>query len=219
MARHARQLRVSAALLLVFAITQPALAIRLGEPAPRYHWECVPFAREVSGIQIYGDAWTWWKQAEGRYQRGSRPKLGAVMAFQPHGAMRLGHVATVSEIVDRRTIKVTHANWSRINGRRGQVERDVEVRDVSANGDWSEVRVWYAPSAGLGTSSWPIHGFIYPGSAPRVEPGANQPVITKATRADVPKLGYANILDLKPKRAKPSGRLDYLGKELGRLRD
>src|SRR3546814_5614904 len=33
-----------------------------------YVGQCVPFARAASGIQIYGDAWTWWGQAEDRYQ-------------------------------------------------------------------------------------------------------------------------------------------------------
>ena len=56
----------------------------------------------------------------------------------------------VSEVVDARTIKVTHANWSPINGSRGQVEEDVEVVDVSEANDWSEVRVWYAPLADIG---------------------------------------------------------------------
>lgn len=40
--------------------------------------QCVPYAREVSGIQIYGDAHTWWDQAEGKFKRGKRPKVGAV---------------------------------------------------------------------------------------------------------------------------------------------
>ena len=31
------------------------------------------------GLQIYGDAWTWWEQAEGRYARGTRPEVGAVI--------------------------------------------------------------------------------------------------------------------------------------------
>ena len=35
-----------------------------------YVGECVPFARAASGIQIWGDAWTWWSQAETKYQRG-----------------------------------------------------------------------------------------------------------------------------------------------------
>ena len=61
--------------------------------------QCVPYARTVSGIQIYGDAHTWWGQAAGKYARGGRPKIGAVMAFKPYGRMELGHVAAVSQII------------------------------------------------------------------------------------------------------------------------
>ena len=125
------------------------------------HLECVPFARQVSGIQIYGDAHTWWGQASGRYKRGSRPRVGAVMAFRPHRNSRLGHVAAVSRIVDSRTVLISHANWSPIDGRRGQVERDVTAIDVSPANDWSEVRVWYDPAQSLGTTHWPLYGFIY----------------------------------------------------------
>ena len=135
--------------MLLAGAVAPALAIPFPEPAARPHWECVPFARAISGVGIYGDAWTWWDQADGRYKRGSRPRVGAVMAFIPHNGMRLGHVAVVSEIIDARTIAVTHANWSPINGTRGQIERDVEVRDVSEAGDWSAVRVWFAPLDGV----------------------------------------------------------------------
>ncbi|MFC0588539.1 CHAP domain-containing protein [Novosphingobium aquiterrae] len=125
--------------------------------------QCVPYARQVSGIAIYGDAHTWWNQAEGRYARGSRPKIGAVMTFRPHGNSTLGHVAAVSRIVDSRTVLVRHANWSPIDGRRGQIEDNVKVVDVSPAGDWSEVRVWYAPIGNLGGAHWPVQGFIYPG--------------------------------------------------------
>lgn len=130
--------------------------------------QCVPYARQVSGIQIYGDAHTWWGQAEGRYQRGSTPRVGAVMAFEPHGNMLLGHVAAVSRIVDSRTVLLRHANWSPINGRRGQIEDDVRAVDVSENNDWSAVRVWYAPIQALGTTAWPVEGFIY---KDRAKPG------------------------------------------------
>lgn len=123
--------------------------------------QCVPYARKVSGIQLYGDAHTWWGQAAGRYARGTRPKVGAVMAFRPHGAMQLGHVAAVSRIVDARTVLLRHANWSPIDGRRGQLEDNVRAVDVSQANDWSEVRVWYAPLGGLGTTHWPVEGFIY----------------------------------------------------------
>ena len=123
--------------------------------------QCVPFAREASGIQLYGDALTWWNQAEGHYARGREPKVGAVMSFRPHGAMTLGHVAMVSRIIDDRTVLLRHANWSPIDGRRGNVELDVRAVDVSADNDWSEVRVWYAPIGDLGTTRWPVNGFIY----------------------------------------------------------
>jgi hypothetical protein len=77
--------------------------------------------------------------------------------------MTLGHVAAVSRIVDSRTVLLRHANWSPINGRRGQVERDVPAVDVSPDNDWSEVRVWFDPARQLGSTAWPVEGFIYPG--------------------------------------------------------
>lgn len=193
-------------------LAAPLPAITLVEPAPRYHWECVPFARAVSGIQIFGDARTWWDQAQGHYQRGSRPVVGAVLTFIPYGRMELGHVATVSDIVDDRTILVTHANWSPINGRRGQVERNVKVVDVSEDGDWSAVRVWYAPNDDLGGTAWPVHGFIYPAAAPAPKP----------SRA--PKLQYAAVVGWSTSKPKaeaapaPTGRLAYLGKMLPKLK-
>ncbi|MDF8332162.1 CHAP domain-containing protein [Novosphingobium cyanobacteriorum] len=131
--------------------------------------QCVPYARQVSGIQLYGDALTWWDKAEGRYARGSRPRVGAVMSFRPYGRMELGHVAAVSRVIDSRTVLLRHANWSPIDGRRGQIENDVRAVDVSPANDWSEVRVWYAPLGGLGTTHWPVNGFIYNRPAERNE--------------------------------------------------
>jgi surface antigen/ribosomal protein S15P/S13E len=129
--------------------------------------QCVPYARQVSGIQIYGDAHSWWQQAEGKYARGQRPAVGAVMAFKPYRSMQLGHVATVAKVIDKRRVLLDHANWSPIDGRKGQIERNVLAEDVSSANDWSEVRVWYAPIGGLGTTRYPVHGFIYPqGRAP-----------------------------------------------------
>lgn len=129
--------------------------------------ECVPYARQLSGIRIFGDARTWWQQAHGRYATGHTPRVGAVMAMQPYANSELGHVATVSKVVDSRTILVSHSNWSPINGRRGQIEKNVTVLDVSPDNDWSEVRVWYAPIHNLGTTHWPVSGFIY-----NAKPGA-----------------------------------------------
>lgn len=125
------------------------------------YWQCVPFARLMSGIQIFGDARTWWGQATGKYDTGFTPKAGAVLCFKPTGRMNLGHVAFVSQVLTDRVIQVTHANWSVMNGARGQIEKDVTVVDVSPEGDWSQVKVWYDPIRDLGTTVYPTHGFIY----------------------------------------------------------
>jgi surface antigen len=132
----------------------------VGAQADTY-WQCVPFARLASGIQIFGDAWTWWRQAAGRYETGFQPKRGAVLCFKPQGKMRLGHVAVVNQVLTERVIQISHANWSRIDGTRGQIERDVTVIDVSPQGDWSSVKVWYDPVRDLGGSTYPTYGFIY----------------------------------------------------------
>jgi surface antigen len=131
-------------------------------PAAAQFWQCVTFARSVSGIEIRGNANTWWSQAEGRYERGHTPKAGSVLAFSPTSRMRVGHVAMVSKVVSDREVLLTHANWSR----RGAVETNVRAVDVSDAGDWSMVKVWYGPQGGLGTSAYPTKGFIYSGHAP-----------------------------------------------------
>jgi surface antigen len=125
------------------------------------YWQCVPFARLISGIQIFGDARTWWTQATGKYDKGDAPKSGAVLCFKPVGKMQLGHVAVVSQVLTERVIQITHANWSRIGGARGQVEEDVTVIDVSPTGDWSQVKVWYDSARDLGSTTYPTYGFIY----------------------------------------------------------
>jgi surface antigen len=145
-----------------------ACAVANVAPAAAQFWQCAPFAREVSGIQIRGNANTWWGQAAGRYARGNAPKVGAVLSFQSTRRMRVGHVAMVSRIVSDREVLLTHANWSR----RGGIERDVRAVDVSTAGDWSQVKVWYAPQHDLGTSSYPTNGFIYADGAPMAEPTA-----------------------------------------------
>ena len=70
-------------------------------------------------------------------------------------------IAVVSDILTDRVIRVTHANWG---GSRGRVEENVTVVDVSEGGDWSRVKVWYAPIHDLGTTVYPTYGFIYKGA-------------------------------------------------------
>lgn len=146
-------------LLCIFGLLtlspSPAMALNEG-------LQCVPYARAMTGIEIYGDAHTWWGKAKGRYERGRQPRVGAILSFKSHGSSRLGHISAVRAIINERTILVSHANWSRINGSRGHIEDDVQVVDVSNKNDWSQVKVWYQPIGALGGTIYPINGFIYP---------------------------------------------------------
>ena len=167
--------------MLIFAASVPAAADpghALNRPANDElelapYLQCAPYARQVSGLQLFGDARTWWDQAQSHYATGTVPKMGAVMAFRPYKGMEAGHVATVSRVLDSRRVLLNHANWSPVEGRRGQIERDVLAIDASPLNDWSEVRVWYAPLGKVGTTRWPIDGFIYAENAPRLAPIAD----------------------------------------------
>ena len=147
--------------LAAFALSLAATPVQAATPLLDYVGQCVPFAREASGIDIHGDAWTWWDQAGGRYQRGHSPRVGSVIVFAKSSKLRLGHVAVISRIVEDRVVMLTHANWSRVNGERGHAEQDVTLYDVSRDNDWSEVKVWYRDADGLGGSIYPVDGFIY----------------------------------------------------------
>lgn len=120
--------------------------------------QCVPFAREHSGISIRGDAWTWWASAERLYHRGAIPAAGSVLVFKRKGKSFRGHVAVVTHVLSGREIVVDHANW--LKG--GRVHRGERVRDVSPDNDWSMVRVWYTPGARYGRAPYATYGFIYP---------------------------------------------------------
>ena len=150
----ARSLNLSS--ILLRALLALGLAAAAASPAAAY-LQCAPYARAQSGIAIHGNAGTWWGQAAGHYRRGAAPEVGAVLAFQPTRAMPIGHVAVVAAVVDDRHILLNHANWSG----HGQIERSALAEDVSDNGDWSRVRVWYAPQHSLGLRTNPTFGFIY----------------------------------------------------------
>lgn len=142
----------------LFATAMLALCSLASSPVVAGVLQCVPFAREISGINLYGNAATWWGQAEGRYDRGQEPRVGAVLTFSASRAMPVGHVAMVSKVVNDREVLLTHANWSY----RGGIERDVRAIDISPNNDWTDIRVWYGPIGKVGTRSNPAFGFIYP---------------------------------------------------------
>jgi surface antigen len=127
--------------------------------AHSYGISCVPYAREVSGIEVAGNAWQWWTNAEGRYDRGDVPEAGSVLNFKSNGRMRLGHVAVVTRVVNAREIIVDHANWPG-GGGRGGVSHGVAVVDVSEANNWSAVRVELGHGGAFG-SIYPTYGFIY----------------------------------------------------------
>jgi len=117
--------------------------------------QCVPFAREASGIELKGNAGTWWNKAAGLYARGAAPEPGAVLNFRANRAMRLGHVAVVREVANSRQIEIDQAHWA---GR--GISRDTSVIDVSPDNDWSAVRVAMGHDGKYG-SIYPTYGFIY----------------------------------------------------------
>ena len=121
---------------------------------------CVPFARDASGVEIKGNAGTWWDQAKGKFARGHVPVEGAVMAFSSTGKLPKGHVAVVSQVVSDREILIDHANW-----KPSQISLGMTVVDVSTKNDWSVVKV-----ASVGDTlgrAYPIDGFIWNDPTPR----------------------------------------------------
>ncbi|WP_255448455.1 CHAP domain-containing protein [Telmatospirillum sp. J64-1] len=172
--------------LLGMMVASPAMA------TPKF-LHCVPFAREASGIELHGDAWTWWSSAKGRYDRGASPKPGSVLVFKKGGSMVHGHVAVVSSVVDTRRIRVDHANWApRGAAGRGKVTEDVQVLDVSPKNDWSQVRVWHAPSGDFGVRVYAAYGFIYaPAKGLAAESAPAGEVPDGCGEAQCPQLGAA----------------------------
>jgi hypothetical protein len=157
--------------LIYSATPRPPLALPDGLGAPPFDQfttpriahdlptsECVPFARSLSGIQIWGDAVTWWNQAEGRYPRSHTPASGSVLVLKGYQDAQRGHVAVVKTVLSPRMIRVDQANW--LSG--GEVTIDVPVIDVSVENDWSEVRVWHVPGMHWGGRIYESEGFIHP---------------------------------------------------------
>ena len=118
--------------------------------------QCVPFARENSGIELSGNAGTWWDSADGLYQRGAKPQVGSILNFRATRRLRLGHVAVVTNVINSRHIEIDHANWRAP----GQISHDIDVVDVSPDNDWTEVRVALGHTDEYG-SVYPTFGFIY----------------------------------------------------------
>ncbi len=131
--------------------------VRLDRPV-----QCVPYAREKSGIRIWGDAYTWWRQAAGRYNRDGQPSTGAVLVLDHYAGPYRAHLAVVRSIVSAREIRVDHANWLDD----GNVYLNDPVVDVSPGNDWSQVRVFNLQTDAWGEHIYDVRGFIGPTSAP-----------------------------------------------------
>jgi len=147
--------------------------------------DCVRVVRSISDFTIQGDAWMWWNRAEGRYARDNAPADGSVLVFKRAGRMNRGHVSLVSNVIDRRTIEVDHS-WLNTRGLR----RGMRVIDVSANNDWSMVRVWHEPTGQLGQRVYPTYGFILPegGMSRRLDPEPRFTIAPRGRGHDVTRL-------------------------------
>jgi surface antigen len=133
---------------------------------PAIGTECVPYARQRSGISIMGDAYTWWETAAGQYQRGSLPLAGAVLVLRKTERLRRGHLAYVTAVLGPREIRVDHANWqpdALITG--------MAVMDVSPKNDWTQLRFWNKEARMWGRI-YPAAGFIYNVPDGVIPPGA-----------------------------------------------
>lgn len=137
--------------------------------------QCVPFARDHSQVKIFGDAYTWWDQAADKYQRSSAPESGSVMVLAGYAGPERGHVAVVQKIVSAREIRVDHANWLDD----GSIYLNDPVVDVSADNDWSAVRVFNIQTGAWGGHVYPVQGFILP----------NQAATSLVARADISETG------------------------------
>ena len=123
--------------------------------------QCVPYAREHSGVNIHGDAYTWWDKAAGVYARGTTPVVGNVMVLNGYAGRHRAHVAVVRRIVSPRKILIDHANWLDD----GAVYVNDPVIDISDNNDWTAVKVWNIRSGSWGTKVYNVQGFISPNPA------------------------------------------------------
>lgn len=142
--------------------------------------QCVTYARLVSGIQIFGDAATWWERSSGAYERSSQPAEGAVLVLRGWNSDRRGHVAVVTMKSADRIIEISHANW--MHG--GEVSLNVPVMDVSPANDWSEVRVWNIRGGYWGARTYRVAGFIYP-QAPAAGAGVSPGDPADAPEGDI----------------------------------
>ena len=117
--------------------------------------ECAPYARQLTGLALSGDAYQWWDEADGQYPRSHTPSVGAALVFRRCDRLPSGHVSVVAKWLSRREILVDQANWWH-----GHISRHDLVRDISPHNDWTLVRVWWRPTDSLGVTPFQTYGFV-----------------------------------------------------------
>lgn len=135
--------------------TTPLALLQTYAVSPGIGTQCVPYARARSGIGIFGDAYTWWDAAAGRYARGNQPKPGSVVVLSKTKRLRYGHVSFVTAVVGPREIRVDHANWQP-----DAIITNMAVMDVSPANDWTQLRFWNKDARMWG-AVYPASGFVY----------------------------------------------------------
>lgn len=139
--------------------TVTAAQVALPEPSvetPLHRLYCAEYARVRAGFPVLGDAKYWWERAKNLYDRVAEPVSEAVMVFATSKRLTRGHVAVVTDIVGPREIRVDQANWMN----HGEIDHSTPVLDVSADNDWSKVRVWNVRSRQFGAHVYGVSGFI-----------------------------------------------------------
>lgn len=111
-----------------------------------------------SHVELPGDAWTWWDQAKGRYDRGQRPRVRAVIALPRQPSLPSGLVAVVSRIIESRVLMLDHARWPEASAE----GESITLFDVSPNNDWTTIKVYQRSGATVGGRTYQVYGFIYP---------------------------------------------------------
>jgi len=183
------------------------LAISVSASEWTYGGNCALYAREVSGIELQGNAGSWWDAAAGRYARGHQPQAGAVLVFRRSGSMPSGHVAVVARVLSRREIQVDQANWVR-----GRVTKNISVIDVSDNNDWTIVQVEELRSHTHGRDN-PAYGFVYPDRG-----GHDLDRVTVARNAVSPTPAAAGLIHLAVAAVIPSAEAAPLSRDRAPVR-
>ena len=122
---------------------------------------CALYARAQTGVDLYGAAGGWWREAATRYWRGHVPQVGSILVFKRSGFIPSGHVAVVAQVISAREIIVNQANWYR-----GMVTPYVPVVDELPDNDWTDVSVMDLGTGKYGRDN-PSFGFVYPQTGPR----------------------------------------------------